>query len=159
MVIRPLLSERRDWVERFIEERWGASVVVVRGKRYYPAALPGFVAYVEDGPPVGVVTYHLEPLSCQIVTLDAVTPSVGVGTALVKAVRDEATKSRCRKLWVVTTNDNTAALRFYQKRGFVLAALHRNAVHEARRRLKPEIPATGDDGIPIRDELELELML
>jgi hypothetical protein len=39
-----------------------------------------------------------------------------------------------------------------------LAALHRNAVAESRR-LKPEIPETGADGIPIRDELELELVL
>jgi hypothetical protein len=51
------------------------------------------------------------------------------------------------------------ALRFYQKRGFSLAAVHRNAVDEARRKLKPEIPIIGLDGIPIRDEIELEMAL
>jgi ribosomal protein S18 acetylase RimI-like enzyme len=55
-------------------------------------------------------------------------------------------------------NDNLHALRFYQKRGFVLVALHRNAL-EASRKLKPEIPLVGIDGIPIRDEIELELVL
>ena len=30
---------------------------------------------------------------------------------------------------------------------------------EARRTLKPEIPATGRDGIPLRHELELEMPL
>ena len=49
-------------------------------------------------------------------------------------------------------------LRFAQKRGFALVAVHRNAIEESRR-LKPEIPLLGDDGIPIRDELELELTL
>jgi hypothetical protein len=39
-----------------------------------------------------------------------------------------------------------------------LAALHRDAI-AASRRLKPEIPETGLDGIPIRDELEFELPL
>jgi hypothetical protein len=59
-------------------------------------------------------------------------------------------------LWLVTTNDNTHALRFYHRLGFRLAALHPGAV-EAARRLKPEIPLLGLDEIPIRDELELEI--
>jgi hypothetical protein len=49
-------------------------------------------------------------------------------------------------------------LRFYQRRGFELTALRRRAV-EASRRLKPQIPAIGLYGIPIRDELELDLSL
>ena len=56
------------------------------------------------------------------------------------------------------TNDNTAALRFYQKYGFALVAVHRNAI-EQDRLLKPEIPFTGNDGIPLRDEIELEIRL
>lgn len=38
------------------------------------------------------------------------------------------------------------------------AQLYRNAV-EAARRLKPQIPFIGNDGIPIRDEIELEKAL
>lgn len=63
----------------------------------------------------------------------------------------------CRRVWLVTTNDNLHALRFYQKRGFDLVALHRNAVDRSRR-LKP-IPRCGLDGIPIRHELELDILL
>jgi hypothetical protein len=48
------------------------------------------------------------------------------------------------------------ALRFYQRRGFRLVALHPGAVDDSRRRLKPEIPELGEYGIPIRDELVLE---
>ncbi|MGW8250920.1 MAG: GNAT family N-acetyltransferase, partial [Anaerolineales bacterium] len=59
---------------------------------------------------------------------------------------------------LITTNDNLPALRFYQKRGFHLVALYPNALAESRR-LKPEIPFKGLDGIPLRDEIELEMLI
>jgi len=61
-------------------------------------------------------------------------------------------------MFLITTNDNTHALRFYQNRNFVIAAIHINAIEKSRQ-LKPEIPLTGADGIPIRDEIELEMLL
>ena len=59
-----------------------------------------------------------------------------------------------RELWLLTTNDNVDALRFYQRRGFALAELHVGGVDRARS-LKPWIPSVGSDGIPMRDELVL----
>jgi ribosomal protein S18 acetylase RimI-like enzyme len=73
-------------------------------------------------------------------------------------VKKSATLKGCRRLWLITTNDNTDALRFYQKHGFMLVAVHRNAIEESRK-LKPEIPLIGNNNIPIRDEIELEMML
>ncbi|MNV93512.1 hypothetical protein D3C71_1882140 [compost metagenome] len=61
-------------------------------------------------------------------------------------------------MWLITSNDNTRAIRFYQKRGLDLKAVHRDAITEARK-LKPSIPLIGMDGIPIRHELEFELTL
>ena len=55
---------------------------------------------------------------------------------------------------LITTNDNVDALRFYQRRGFVLTELRPGAVDESRR-MKPQIPLVGAYGIPIRDELVL----
>ena len=124
---------------------------------YHPQDLPGFVA-IQEGEKVGLVTYNIEGESCEVVTINSTRPSSGVGTALIEAVRDIAIKSRCKRLWLITTNDNLNALRFYQKRGFVLVAVHRNAL-DASRKLKPEIPLIGDDGIPLRDEIELEMVL
>jgi hypothetical protein len=63
------------------------------------------------------------------------------------------------RLWLVTTNDNVDALRFYQRRGFRLAELRPEAVTLSRRALKPEIPMVGAHGIELRDELELDLEL
>ncbi|MDD4807247.1 MULTISPECIES: hypothetical protein [Caproicibacterium] len=42
---------------------------------------------------------------------------------------------------------------FYQKRGFDMVQIFRNAV-QASCRLKPSIPLTGDFDIPIRHEIE-----
>ena len=156
-MVRPVRAEDRDWIRRFVAERWGAEVVVARGVLYRPHELAGIVAE-GDGGPIGLLTNQISGDACEIVTLDSVRPSMGVGTALLEAVKDAARAAGCRRLWLVTTNDNLEALRFYQKRGFVLAAVHRNAVAAARR-LKPEISRTGAHGIPIRDEIELELLL
>lgn len=49
------------------------------------------------------------------------------------------------------------ALRFHQRRGFVLARPRPGAVDKSRASLKPQISTMGEFGIPIRDEIELEL--
>jgi len=82
----------------------------------------------------------------------------GIGSALIDAVKSVAATAGCKRLWLITTNDNTNAMHFYQKRGFQLVAVHRNAMEKSRL-LKPEIPLTNHDGIPIRDEIELEMVL
>jgi len=64
----------------------------------------------------------------------------------------------CSRMWLVTTNDNHAAQRFYEALGWSLVAVHRGAAAAARR-LKPEIPERAPDGTPIEDELEYERRL
>ncbi len=154
--IRPLQSSDAAWVNRLVAEQWGADFVVAHGAIYYPRDLPGFAAYA-GSERIGLVTYRVEGDACEIVTLDSLRPGLGVGTALIEAVKTAAQARRCRRLWLITTNDNLNALRFYQKRGFVLVAVHRNAVEEARQ--YKAIPPIGSDGIPIRDEIELEMIL
>ena len=77
---------------------------------------------------------------------------IGIGSALIDSVKRVAWLQGCRRIWLITTNDNTPALRFYQRRGFSLVAVYRNAIAGSRK-LKPEIPLAGVDGIPIRDEI------
>jgi len=108
---------------------------------------------------VGVATYVVDGNACELLTLHAETRFSGVGTALVEAVRRRALDAGCGLLWVVTTNDNLDALRFYQRRGFRLARLRTGAVDRSRATVKPEIPAIGDHGIPLCDEIELEMLL
>jgi ribosomal protein S18 acetylase RimI-like enzyme len=157
VVIRALDANDQDWATQFIADRWGANIVIAHGTIYHPHTLPGFVA-VDQDERVGLVTYRIEEGRCEIVTLDSTRPRRGIGTALIEAVKESARRAGCKRLWLITTNDNLNALRFYQKRGFALVAVHRHAVDEARR-IKPDIPTIGNDGIPLRDEIELEMML
>ncbi|HYX85227.1 MAG TPA: GNAT family N-acetyltransferase [Gaiellales bacterium] len=157
MRARELTSDDRAWVRGILRERWGAPVVVSRGVVHEPETLPGFVAE-DDGEAVGLVTYRIAGRECEIVTIDALVEEHGVGTILLDAVTDAARAARCRRLWLITTNDNLRALRFYQRRGFFLVAVHRDAATRSRE-IKPTIPEVGEYGIPIRDELELELPL
>jgi len=156
-VIRSFDANDRTRVADFILQHWGAEIVVAHGVVYRPHELPGFIALNGDAM-VGLVTYHIDGDACEIVTIDSTQSGCGIGTALIDAVKQTARQAGCRRLWLVTTNDNLSALRFYQKRGFVLVALHRNAI-EPSRKLKPQIPLIGEHGIPLRDEIELEIGL
>jgi ribosomal protein S18 acetylase RimI-like enzyme len=155
--IRPFDLSDRAWARRLLTERWDSPRIVTRGRVHQADQLPGWVAAAADGL-IGLLTYQIAGRRCEIVSLDSLVERQGVGTALLAAAQRTAHEMACTRLWLITTNDNLAAVRFYQRRGFVLAALHRDAL-ELSRRLKPEIPLVGIDGIPLRDEIELEMPL
>lgn len=142
---------------RLLAESWGSTMMVSRGRLFDVSDAPGFAA-IKDGKPAGLVTYHLEGGECEVTSLDSLIEGIGIGSALLDAVKESAIAAGCKRLWLITTNDNTHALRFYQRRGFTLAALYPNALVESRK-LKPQIPLIGIDGIPLRDEIELEMLL
>jgi ribosomal protein S18 acetylase RimI-like enzyme len=155
--LRSIVDADRPWMQQWMIDHWGAELVIVHGERLYPAEFPGFVA--ESGAEVvGLVTYTLRGDECEILSLDSLVEGQGIGSALIESVRRIASANGARRLWLVTTNDNLRALRFYQKRGFELFKIHRHAVDESRK-LKPSIPLLGEHGIPIRDEIELEMLL
>lgn len=155
--VEPLSPAHQNWAEDFIQREWGSQRQVSRGVVYQVLEYPGFVAVV-DSQPQGIAIYRLEDRQCEILLLHSALPGRGIGAALVNHVAEVARKAGCKRLWLITTNDNIPAIRFYQRRGFVIAAVHVNALEESRR-LKPEIPLTGYDGIPIRDEIEFEKLL
>jgi len=155
--IRPLAGDDRDWVERLIVARWGDSIVTGRGGVWRPAGLPGFAAF-RGGDCVGLVTYEIDGDACEVVTIDALEEGHGIGTALLNAVVEAAREAGCARVQLLTTNNNLRALAFYQKRGFRLVALVPGAIDE-QRSMKPSIPLVDSAGLPIRDELHLELEL
>ena len=155
--IRALREADRERVAHFLETHWGSSRIVTRGRIHHADELLGFLAEVE-GELVGLLTYQIERNACEIVSLNSTMQGRGIGSALLSAVKESAVALGCKRLWLVTTNDNTPAIHYYQMRGFDLVAVHRNAI-ERSRELKPEIPACGLDGIPIKHEIELEILL
>jgi ribosomal protein S18 acetylase RimI-like enzyme len=155
--VRPVTEEDREWLAQFIRIRWGSNRVVVHSNLYFPHTLSGLLALRGDEI-VGALTYHTVDDHLEIITIDSTEPNKGIGTQLLVTLEEQARHAGIRRFSVTTTNDNLEALRFYQKRGFRLVAVHPGAVEQARQ-LKPEIPLVGNDGIPIRDEVELERLL
>jgi GNAT superfamily N-acetyltransferase len=149
--VREVTEADRPALYSFLSERHSA-VVARLGRLENALDHPALIAEANDGALAGVLTYVTTGDECEILTLHTATQWTGAGTALIEAVEGRARK----RLWVLTTNDNVDALRFYQRRGFRLSDLHPGAVDESRRRLKPEIPEIGEYGIPIRDEIVLE---
>lgn len=145
------------WIDRYLRQAWGSTTVVSRGVPHDASQLPAFVA-VDGDEIVGLATFRFAESECELVSLDALHQGQGIGSALLARLREEAAGRGCRRLWLITTNDNLNAIRFYQRRGMRLVAVHPGAVDEARR-IKPSIPPIGEYGIPIHDELEFELDL
>jgi GNAT superfamily N-acetyltransferase len=157
LTILPFDESHRQWAGELLEREWGSTWVVSRGKLHQTLDLPGFVA-TEDDRSLGLATYNIAGEECELVTINSLRQGLGVGQALLQAVKRTALDHGCRRLWLITTNDNVEALRFYQRQGFLLAALHRDAL-QVSRQLKPQIPQVGKHGIPLRDEIELEMIL
>ncbi len=145
-------------LDAFLRSAWGSEVVVAHGERIILSELPGLAA-VSAGRIVGHVSYRMVDGACEVTSIAADPPRTGIGSQLMDRVMAEARGAGCRSVRLTTTNDNLDALRFYQRRGFRLVAVRPGAVDDARRDLKPEIPKVGSFGIPMRDELDLELEL
>jgi GNAT superfamily N-acetyltransferase len=156
-VIRPATEDDRAWIVRHLERSWGSPIVVSRGTAHDGSQLPALLAMRGDEH-AGLATYHVAGDECELVSLDSLCEGQGIGSALLAGVGEEAGRRGCRRLWLITTNDNLDAIRFYHRRGMRLVAVHRGGADEARR-LKPSIPLIGEHGIPIHDELEFELEL
>lgn len=154
MDVQRIDQGNRSQIDAFIVEHWFTREMVVHGECFDLGKAEGF--YVEnDGAITGLLTYRVFDGTMEILSLDSIHENQGIGTSLLNMAIFEAKALKCRRIMVITTNDNLRALRFYQKRRFDIVALHRNALDLARK-LKPEIPNKGIDGIPLRHEFELE---
>ncbi|MEW6086103.1 MAG: GNAT family N-acetyltransferase [Chloroflexota bacterium] len=157
MNIRRLISEDIPRLRQFWNEHWSGEFIVTRGNIHQPEDVVGFV--VEDGDFwAGLVTFRIANDECEVISLDGLRDGEGIGTMLLRKVIEEACSRKCRRVFLITTNDNLYALGFYQRRDFELVAIHRNALEETRK-LKPTIPIIGQNHIPLRDEIELEMIL
>lgn len=156
--VRAFEPSDHEWAYRLLFPRGEPSRVASKQTLHDPLALPGFVAW-KSGARVGLTTYRVDEDECELLTLDSAVSNEGAGTALVEAVMDAARSAGCHTVWVITTNDNTRALRFYQRRGFRILEVRPGAVDRERETIKPEISVLGNDRIPIRDEIELVIDL
>jgi ribosomal protein S18 acetylase RimI-like enzyme len=153
--IRSLSFDDVPRLRQFLIEHWGGEEMLTRGHVYRPEQLEGLV--VEDGEEgVGLLTFFVRDGECEVTSLDSLREGQGIGSKLPEKVIEEARRRGCKRLYLITTNDNLNALGFYQKRGFQIAAIYRGAVNESRK-IKPGIPLVGFNNIPLQDEVELEI--
>lgn len=155
LVIRPVTATDRPAVDAYLRLQH-ADVVARLGELVDARTCEALLAEC-DGALAGVATLVVRGQELEVLTLHAVERWRGAGSALLAAAADVARTRGCRRLWLITTNDNLDALRFYQRRGMRLVRVHAGAVDRSRTSLKPSIPELGAYGIAIRDELELEL--
>lgn len=155
--IERISNETRDLVNQFFIDNWFSTDMSIRGEIIDRTKLDGFLLQ-EENTIIGLVTYTFFGDICEIVSLDSKRENIGIGSALLKEIEKIAIDNNCKKMRLITTNDNMRALQFYQKRGYCLTKLYPNAMEEVRK-VKPNVPALGDNDIPLRDEIELEKQL
>ena len=106
--------------------------MLTRGNVYRPKQLDGFV--VEDENEwVGLITFLIKDNECEVTSLDSLREGKGIATQLLDKAIQEAHAGNCKRLFLITTNDNLHALGFYQKRGFEIVTIYRGAVNESRK--------------------------
>ncbi|WP_445487290.1 GNAT family N-acetyltransferase [Niallia sp. 03133] len=147
-----------DKIKEFFKSHWGTPEMVISSGVYDCSTLDGFAVVNEEDNIIGLITYIIKNNECEIISLDSIEEGKGIGTSLVREVESLAFNQECKLVKLITTNDNLLALKFYQKRGFIISQVINNAVEKARK-LKLEIPLISNDGIPIRDEIEMKKLL
>jgi len=147
-------------IARFLVKHWGSAKLVSRGKVTDGTHIPRIVARGSNDKLVGLLTYLVdrENQACEIVSINSEVEGCGIGTKLIGLVEAEAKEQGCKRIWLITTNDNPEAAAFYVKRGYRLKKVHLNALVKSRV-LKPQIPIVGKHGILLLDEWEFEKMI
>ncbi|MCL2406999.1 MAG: GNAT family N-acetyltransferase, partial [Defluviitaleaceae bacterium] len=125
MEIKNLDEIHKETVINYVLAKWG-DPIITRGNTINISNLHGFIA-LSDDKLAGAILYDIKENDFEIVVLYSITESIGVGTNLINAVLSMAKSKNCNRVWLITMNDNTHAIRFYQKRGFDLKAVHINA--------------------------------
>jgi len=158
MIIRPVTPEDREWVAETIGTAFGSVRLMSNDHLIEDASLlDGFAAEI-DGRPIGCALINEVDGDTELVALVTTYRGAGVGGALLEAVVARGKRDGWKRLWLVTSNDNTDAIRMYQRAGWSWTEFRRDAITRARA-VKPEIPEVGNHGIPIRHEIHFEAPL
>jgi len=157
VILRETSKNDSSTIKKLVDKRWGGEPLIIRGEKYYPSSLDGIIALKKEQV-VGFLIYDIQNKICEIVVFEVFEKHKGIGTSILNKLIEIAKDKDCDRLHLMTTNDNLDALRFYQRRGFRICSIHINSM-EISRKIKPSIPEIGDYGIPIRDEIDLELSI
>ncbi len=147
----------REQVAEFIERHWHSRMVMSHGRSFYPHKEQGFIE-LRDGKIVGLLTYSIDQDAMEMLTLNSTLEGQGIGSSLILSAIEKARHEGLRRVWLTTTNDAMRAISLYQRLGFRLIEVNVGVIDEARK-VKPQIPEVGERGIPIHDEIVMELKI
>jgi GNAT superfamily N-acetyltransferase len=156
--VRPVTPADRAWIADAIAAAFGSVRMVSHGEVIEDASLLDGFAVDHDSRPIGCALVNLVDNVGELVVLVTTYRGAGAGSALLEAVVDRAKREKWSRLWLVTSNDNTDAIRLYQRTGWNWTEFRRDAITKARA-MKPEIPEIGNHGIPVRHEIHFEAPL
>ena len=157
MKIKTITNETRNLVNEFLIDNWFSTDMIIRGQVIDCTKLDGLFI-LEDNKIIGLLTYLISKDECEIISLDSKKEKQGIGSKLLHKVELIAKDKNCKVIKLITTNDNLNALKFYQKRGYHITKIYQNSM-EIVRKIKPNVPLIGENGIPLRDEIELEKII
>lgn len=157
-IIRPKKVRDQADYELFLQQAWGSCQMAIRQTCLDLRAFPAYLTQQDQTIIAGLTYRLLDDKSAEILSLDCSQPGLGLGSQILSHFEDQMARQGLTAIRLITTNDNLDALAFYQKRGYQLHQLFPSAVTTARQ-LKPSIPLTNPNGIPIRDEIELMKVL
>jgi N-acetylglutamate synthase-like GNAT family acetyltransferase len=155
MKIRRIKPTDIEWIKTIFKKEWKGEFIVTLGKIHKIETLDGFIAEF-DNKKAGLVTFKITNQELEIISLNSFFEKRGIGDTLLKRTITFAKRKKAKRVWLITTNDNLDSLKFYQKRNFSIVKIYSNSI-EAVRKLKPKIPKIGKNGIPLKDEIELEI--
>jgi len=155
LTIRPAMDADRPCIVEMANYFWDEEEIDCFGRTYQVGALPAYVA-CDEGEVVGVASYAYEDDALNLVMLDIMPQWQGRGAAhgLMAAVIQEAEAEGMKRIIVATTNDNLPSLGLYQRLGFTITDILIDKLVEHHGGVE-----LGFDGIPVRDEIQLELQL
>jgi N-acetylglutamate synthase-like GNAT family acetyltransferase len=155
--LREKTNEDNTIISKLIKENWGSEKIVTKGKIYDANILDGIIASIGEDI-LGIGLYIINNKECEIIVLQSFKENIGIGTNIINSIKEKAKNNNCKRLWLITTNDNIEAIKYYQRRGFIISNIYINSIEDARK-LKPQIPKIGNYNIPIRDEIEFEIVV
>ena len=153
-MISEITDDLRPAVTEYIIEHWYTDSMVINGEIIDMTDKPGF-CIISDGAIDALLIYRLAESSAEILSLDVERKYTGTGSQLLEHFESRMKAVGINRITLVTTNDNTDAMRFYEKNGYNKKSVRHGAVNISRA-LKPEIPLTGYGGMRITDEIIFE---
>lgn len=150
-------SEDYDSARQLVVDTWGDDALIIYGRPHRTADMRLLEAVNTDGERLGMAYYKINNTMVLLGAIVITGPGKnGIASQLFDAVVAETKAAGMRKIRACTSNDNFAAMHFYQSRGMRFLSLYPGAV-DAFRAMRPGLIKVGPNGIPVRDMIELDL--